>query len=218
MYNKCIYCSSEKQLTKDHIPPKNLFPSPRPSNLITVPCCEKCNKEFGKVDERARNLLTSLNITEFHSAIKSEIESKRNRSFLRKKGYTNLKHMLNSMTNVDTYTKGGIYLGKLPAFNLNQDVMDKYLERITRALLFHENQVTIFNFNFRWKLSPKVEDFEKMRQEMKNIIGSAKVNKIGDDIFQYVGIFYPGKSSSIWFLRFYDGIEFITFLKERNFY
>jgi len=39
----CVYCGKKLPLTKDHIPPKNLYSKPRPSNLITVPCCEKCN-------------------------------------------------------------------------------------------------------------------------------------------------------------------------------
>jgi len=52
--DKCYLCGSDKNLTRDHIPPRNLFPEPRPSNLITVKCCAKCNNDFSKDDELFR--------------------------------------------------------------------------------------------------------------------------------------------------------------------
>ena len=39
---------SKKNLTTEHVPPKSLFPKPRPSNLITVPSCESCNVRFAQ--------------------------------------------------------------------------------------------------------------------------------------------------------------------------
>ena len=50
----CVYCGTYSRITKDHIPPKNLFGQPRPSNLITVPCCDTCNISFSKDDEYFR--------------------------------------------------------------------------------------------------------------------------------------------------------------------
>lgn len=55
----CIYCGSGEDMTDDHIPPKALFPEPRPSNMLTVPCCRKCNKSFSKDDEYFRTTLVS---------------------------------------------------------------------------------------------------------------------------------------------------------------
>lgn len=56
----CYLCSSVENLTKDHIPPKNLFPSPKPTNLITVSCCKKCNERFGLIDESFRVFISSV--------------------------------------------------------------------------------------------------------------------------------------------------------------
>ncbi len=47
---ECVYCS-EPGITRDHIPPKGMFPSPRPDNLITVPACEKHNSAANHDDE-----------------------------------------------------------------------------------------------------------------------------------------------------------------------
>jgi hypothetical protein len=40
--------------TRDHVPPIGLFPDPKPADLITVPCCFKCNNEHSGFDERLR--------------------------------------------------------------------------------------------------------------------------------------------------------------------
>ena len=51
---RCYLCGSTQSITRDHVPPKNLFPKPRPSNLVTVPCCYKCNNRYSKEDEYFR--------------------------------------------------------------------------------------------------------------------------------------------------------------------
>ena len=56
----CPFCAKEKYLTDDHIPPKNLFPKPRPNTLITVPGCDECNRGNSKDDEYFR-LMINMN-------------------------------------------------------------------------------------------------------------------------------------------------------------
>jgi len=56
----CYLCGSIDDLTRDHIPPKNLFPSPKPSNLITVWCCRKCNERYSLIDESFRIFTSSV--------------------------------------------------------------------------------------------------------------------------------------------------------------
>jgi hypothetical protein len=47
----CCYCGTRVATTKDHIPPRSIFNKPRPNDLITVPCCFKCNNEASQYDE-----------------------------------------------------------------------------------------------------------------------------------------------------------------------
>src|SRR2546426_12101235 len=56
----CIYCRTAKADTRDPVPPDLLFPSPKPSNLITVPACKPCNQGFQKDDEVLALVLSSL--------------------------------------------------------------------------------------------------------------------------------------------------------------
>lgn len=52
--SRCYLCGSTENLTRDHIPPESFFPPPKPTNLITVPCCEKCHKPLCLQDEAFR--------------------------------------------------------------------------------------------------------------------------------------------------------------------
>jgi hypothetical protein len=50
MCKSCYLCGATDNLTADHVIPKVLFPTPRPSNLITEYACESCNNEFSMDD------------------------------------------------------------------------------------------------------------------------------------------------------------------------
>lgn len=58
---KCIYCGRKALTTRDHVPPKCIFPksSRQGLRLITVPACKKCNcVKFGqKMDEKFKDYL-----------------------------------------------------------------------------------------------------------------------------------------------------------------
>lgn len=54
----CAFCGSTGLLTRDHIPPKGLFPDPKPSNLITVKARTKCNNGSKKDDQYFVNILS----------------------------------------------------------------------------------------------------------------------------------------------------------------
>lgn len=50
----CVICDKNPATTSDHIPPKGVFPRPRPSDLITIPACVECNKITQNLDEEFR--------------------------------------------------------------------------------------------------------------------------------------------------------------------
>jgi 5-methylcytosine-specific restriction endonuclease McrA len=55
---ECAYCGDVGIITRDHVPPKGIFPKPRPANLITVPACSKCHsQQTSRDDEYFRNTL-----------------------------------------------------------------------------------------------------------------------------------------------------------------
>lgn len=53
----CSICGEKKECTRDHIPPKSIFLSPKPSNLVTVPACSDYNHGSSIYDERFKTYL-----------------------------------------------------------------------------------------------------------------------------------------------------------------
>ena len=58
----CIYCGVNVGDEPDHVPPKCLFPQPRPSDLVTVPSCARCNRRFALDDEYFRDVIVLYTI------------------------------------------------------------------------------------------------------------------------------------------------------------
>ncbi len=48
-YSKCAYCG-KTATSKDHVPPKCIFPSEK-ENLITIPACDLHNTKRSNLDE-----------------------------------------------------------------------------------------------------------------------------------------------------------------------
>ena len=61
---QCYLCGEEliknKNKSRDHVPPDCIFPQDKPANLITIPCCKRCNEEFKQMDEKMRNFFALL--------------------------------------------------------------------------------------------------------------------------------------------------------------
>ncbi len=55
----CPLCGNVKYLTREHIPPKNLFLKPRPKNTITVWTCKQCNSGYALDEEYFRVYITA---------------------------------------------------------------------------------------------------------------------------------------------------------------
>lgn len=206
----CIYCGKKAASTKDHVPPKSFFPKPRPTNLITVPSCEKCNRNYGKDDERVRNIITSIDTTEVHPAIQQQIAKKRERSYSRTEGWSNVQHLLASIRIADCYSVSGAYLGKAPAFDLDQEIIDRFIERMMRALLFYENGIEYTELQIKWK---KSLDIKEVPSELRSFLLNGQVKAIGDGVFTYVGYYIPGSANSLWLMNFYEGFELMSLVR-----
>lgn len=205
MADYCIYCGKEKAEEKDHVPPKCFFSTPRPTNLLTVPSCSRCNREYGKDDERVRNLLVSLNTTENHNAIRTQLAGKRDRSYTRGKG-SNLEFMLSSMKLKDVYSPSGAHLGQAYAFDFDKPIMNRFMSRMVRGLLFHHNGIQHFYGAIEWHFAP---DFTELSERDKRYFSSGVSYQVRD-IFRYAGYYFPGKAKSLWLMRFFGGIEFMV--------
>lgn len=209
----CIYCRRAEATDRDHVPPLCLFPV-RPQDAITVPSCRGCNEAHGRDDESARNLVTSLASTETHPAVRSVLSSKRDRALARdlaERGGRHVQHLLDSIIPVCVQSAAGLYVGTGYAFQLDQPVLDRFLSRLTRALLWHENSVSTDGCEIEWRMAPSWAEVGEMAPELRTLLLSPGTEgSVGGDVFRYLGYVRRGSPASLWFFRFYDGVEFMT--------
>jgi hypothetical protein len=186
----------------DHVPPRCMFPSPMPNHIqmITVPCCEECRRKHQGDDAIARNFLISSAAAESRGASEDQIEKRRDRSLERDRML--FKQMRNSITLADVSLEGKVSLGTAPAFNLDQPAMNRFFDRVVRALLHEETGSGYVTCTIKWK---PVMDFRFNDGFSKY---ATQVRSIGNT-FSYAG--HKKRSSDMWywFLKFF-GQDFLV--------
>ena len=195
----CYLCGATNNLTKDHIPPKNLFPSPKPTNLITVWCCKKCNEKFSLIDESFR-VFTSSVIDRSKSGEWIWNNKVMDSSFKRspKLKQATIKCLVpvqSEINGVKVQQTGMTYPVKKTK---------EYLVRLTKGFTKHFN--------------PEI-DYSHVRFKVSNIIPNQQIVDMLDKKFFYVekgdGVFRMWRMfvkdlgvKSVWVYVFYDGLMF----------
>ena len=75
----CAFCGKDKEVTNDHVPPRNIFPRPQPNelDLVTVPGCNSCNHRSSKDDEEFKLYISLKSGMEAPTALKLHNSTKR---------------------------------------------------------------------------------------------------------------------------------------------
>jgi hypothetical protein len=131
--NECAYCGKGDPEMRDHVPPASFFPSPRPDNLITVPCCESCRRGQSKDDETVRLILSVHRKAGRHPAMRS-LEPTRALDRLRSWRYA--KYFFGLIRPGIAQTPTGLIV---PAHNLviELEPVSRFMTRLTRGMHFH---------------------------------------------------------------------------------
>jgi hypothetical protein len=210
---ECIYCGQTKSLTKDHIPPKNLFAKPRPSNLITVPCCRSCNESFQKDDEYFQMIMHTRMETGGHAEL-NKTKAKFIASLNRKERVRFKSSIINNMFTAELVTKSGLYAGTAPALLVDGARINRVGSRIVQGLFFHETRLRLPDtYEAVAFADPLSEDVNAGGvATMRDIVGfmlskSAKV--IGNNVFSYCFHFHEeDEYMSAWLMTFYEKMMF----------
>lgn len=207
--NICAYCGRAEPETMDHIPPQNLFPKPRPSNMITVPCCEGCRVGWSDDDEYFRVAIVSA-IGTHENEYAQEVYRVLLRSMGKetKAGFASL--IRKSLMKVEVQTEAGLYLGDVPAIKVNKKRCDRVAQRIIRGLFFHEKGHPVPE-------GYKVENrfyqfgFERIVKSLGNP-PFVEQRVIGNSIFIYTFASCTGEPDcTIWLSVFFRGLPFIGY-------
>jgi len=184
---ECVHCGKIRPLCNDHVPPENLFTKPLPSNMITVPSCNECNKNRSKDDEYFRLILTMREDISEHEEVK-KVFTKVERSFERP-FYSGLKYsFLQTVNLAELITKSGIYLGKVPLYSPEPERINKVLICIINGLFYKSKGRRIPDQYLKiWWQIDKLSEFKNkdIGIQIINKLRSIPQIEIGNNIFTY---------------------------------
>ena len=214
----CIYCGSTNHITKDHIPPRLLFPDPKPSNLITVPCCKTCNQGFQKDDEYFRNNITSDLNTYENPAARQVLRNVFN-SLRRSKARGLRISTLNSLGEAELVTPSGLFIQKVGTIKIDPNRIERVVARIVKGLFYHEREHRLpddYMCGVFWERG--MRGLPEEMNEIISIVLQQKASIIVKEVFQYQ-VAFVGKNLnySAWILTFYGAVRFLCMtLTSRN--
>ena len=199
-------------MTTHHEPPKNLFPKPLPSNMITVTCCRKCHDTFLKDDEYFRIVLLSCDAVAYEPNAQV-VREKLFKSMRRPQAAGMKKAIGESLQYVDGYSTGGIYTGKKPAMEVDLKRFNRIIRRIACGLFFfiHEYPVPI-NHEITCKFEDSYLSMPKKFLDKWKGLWEPPVT-IGNNIFSYSYILCEDDPNGMLFVYwFYDKLWFFGFI------
>lgn len=200
----CYACLSAPSDTRDHIPPYSFFLHPRPSNLITVPCCWSCNNGNSKEDDFARFVLTSL--IDRSPAGETIWEEKVVPGFFPRNA-KEIDAIIPSLRDVTLARDGEIIEGV--AFETDLNRLSRYFTRMTKGLIRHHYPIydySVDEFQVRYFL-PGDEGLEKLA-EVRDVL---QYEHVGDGVFQYRHGITDTSRSGLWLLVFYEAILVVVY-------
>ena len=212
---ECVYCGSGDEITRDHIPPKNLFPEPRPSDLITVDSCRQCNQTASMDDEYFRWVLIVRNQAGEYPDAHEIFDGSVLRSIGRPeaKGFSTL--LRNNTVDVHVYTEGGIYLGEVGGFRVDHNRVNHVATRIIQGLYSDRFKTRLPDthkvvcWNDAILASDNQEWIESFKAFFGPIIQERPERVIGNNVFKYWFLHdKEDEFSTFWILRFFDDMTF----------
>jgi hypothetical protein len=215
-YKKCVYCGAQNPETKDHVPPKGIFPKPRPSNLITVPCCNKCHDGTSKDDEYFRDMIALRDDVHNHPKIQ-KIISNIMESLAKPEKQRYASSLFKGTKAKRLITPSGLYVGNGIFFNVDISRLDKVVERTVKGLFWHEKKI-IYPLNGIVK--SYYTDYLKLEDDFIDEIAkyfyNAEYREVDDGILKYYMAKGTDDFNEIWVMNFFDKVVFLVFLIYKN--
>lgn len=212
-FHLCVYCGANEATTADHVPPRGLFPKPRPSNLITVPCCETCRSGQSLDDEYFIRTVAMRHDVADNTAASAVLETvQRALRKPRKEGFK--RALLASVKEVPVFSRGGIYLGNGMSYTVEVQRLARVAERITLGLYYRE-------FGERLPDSHQCVAFPGAAIDLSDVEAAARLqrivrfavsgrkNVIGDNVFAY-GVNQIARWETVWVHLVYGKAAFIA--------
>jgi hypothetical protein len=191
----CAICGERDGTTRDHVPPKAIFPKPRPNNLVTVPACLECNNGASDNDDLFKVFL-SLQAVGNNEIARRLFQEKTVRTLKRNQSLLALileeakeLQIINNQGNIETRT--GILW--------NSAAHDAVMERTIRGLYFHHSGSPIpidTNLAVQWLHGVPEEILPSLHLFNEVVLGDDQVT------YKYI-IYGDDPRHSLWLFDFY---------------
>ena len=201
----------------DHVPPENLFERHAGPNLITVPCCRKCNNASSKDDQY---LLVFIALRQ-EAKLQPEhgnLWQKCLRTLKRKEAYKFRQTVVAKVKFVQPVTPTGIDLPRALSIPIDGLRVSNIIVRIVKGLYFHERtqrlpdtHLVIAHDALALQQPARIERMAEIIHLRTFIsqLQTAPATSVGK-IFTYRWDSDPAqRANSMWLLDFFDGIRFL---------
>jgi hypothetical protein len=195
--NPCAICGIREATTRDHVPPKCIFPEPRPNPLITVPACSQCNNGASDDDDKFKVYL-SLHTAGNNDIATKLFHEKTKRTLDRNQALLNKIREESQEVEIDSKNGGK---EKRTAIKWDSRVHDAIIERTIRGLYFHHTGNVLpkgAKLSVQWLKEVPIDP------RLSELLQRCETVSIGDDQVIYKFAIYPDNPKhSIWFFDFY---------------
>ena len=210
----CALCGQIREVTREHVPPKCLFPTPQRSPLI-LRTCARCNNGSTESDEEFGTLLNL-----FRNDSTKDTGANWNRAF---RSLRNQRKMLRSLLatteKVLLTSESGIVIG--PGYTFRWPIwrLLPTAEKIARLLFFHHNKqpvpphLSVSTYEIDPTGQPEGEELVR-RSSILEIAQSCELGATEfPEVFTYRwGCANDEVEASVWITTFMERVVFVTFI------
>ena len=192
----CAICGYGKATTRDHVPPRGIFPRPLPVRMVTVPACAACNNGSNQADERFRVLLAAS--TAYFDEEATRLWREEAMRTLHANARLAREFHANTFTAQIEGPDGTIV--ERPAFRWPVSAYAPVVERIVRGLYYHH-----FGKALGKRALCESYPLSNLPDEFVRNTGDWPQNHVGDNIFRYrYGCPPEAPLRSFWVLQFFQ--------------
>lgn len=191
----CAICGEREGTTRDHVPPKAIFPRPRPSNLVTVPACPDCNNGASDYDDLFKVFL-SMQAAGNNELARRLFEEKTVRTLRRNQSL--LAAIQREATEVEVLTNHG-HLETRTGVLWNSEAHDAVITRTIRGLYFHHSEAPVpsdAGISVQWLHGVPEEILPNLHLFDRVVLGDNQVT------YKYI-IYEHDPRHSLWLFDFY---------------
>lgn len=212
---RCVYCGTRDATTQDHVPPKALFPKPRPDNMVTVPSCAQCNGGASDDDEYFRFMLATRADVFDNPSVKAVLP-KIHRSLHKPAKGGFVTSILDATRELSLVSPQGLSLGKQMAFEVDLARLDRVVERTTLGLFYKSAGRRLHScYSVRSFSESGLRDLDRetkanLQQRIIPALTSTSPTLIGDRVFKYWSYSTEDPDTTLWLLQFYEKVSFLA--------